>query len=479
MDNKLFKNYLYNVLYQVFILLTPLITTPYIAKVLGPTMVGINDFSGNIVQWFVLFGILGVNTYGNKKIAEVRDNKKDLSRTFFEIFAMQIFSLCLTSILYFSFVIVMGHQYQLYMLIQGITLLSVSLDITWFFNGVEDFKKASIRNIIVKIISIICIFTFIKEESDLGLFIFLNSITAVLGQFIMWVQLKQYIHFEKITLSGVVSHIKPNIAFFIPQIAISVYSQLDMTMLGVLYPQNISHVAYYGQAQKFVKMFLFFVTAVGSVMLPRIANTASKGDYNQIHVYLQNTYQVALYLSIPMIFGLWAVAEKFIGWFLPEDFSLVGFLIILTSPIILFISLSNVFGTQYMLPTGKMKQYTQSVVGGASINFILNLLLIPSLASVGTVIASVIAECAVTVYQYFAVRKTLVLNYSFKLYYKYLIAGAIMYVVTYFVGTITPNSVKGTCIQIVVGIVVYFSCLTILKDSFHKSLISKVLKRGG
>ena len=161
MDKKLVQNYLYNVLYQMLVLISPFITTPYLTRVMGAEALSINSWTANIVQWFVLFGIMGVNTYGNKEIAKVRDNRETVSRTFFEIFSMQFVSMLLSSIVFFLYAHLMGNAYYVYLMIQSISLLSVSLDITWFFFGVEDFKKASIRNMIVKIVGIWMIFTFI------------------------------------------------------------------------------------------------------------------------------------------------------------------------------------------------------------------------------------------------------------------------------------------------------------------------------
>ena len=186
MDKKLVQNYLYNVLYQMLVLISPFITTPYLTRVMGAEALSINTWTANIVQWFVLFGIMGVNTYGNKEVAKVRDDKETVSRTFFEIFLMQLCSMVLSACVFFLYANIMGNEYHLYLMIQSISLLSVALDITWFFYGVEDFKKASIRNMIVKITGIALIFMVIKGPDDLMKFILINACVGVGGQLIMW-----------------------------------------------------------------------------------------------------------------------------------------------------------------------------------------------------------------------------------------------------------------------------------------------------
>ena len=464
MDKKLVQNYLYNVLYQMLVLISPFITTPYLTRVMGAEALSINTWTANIVQWFVLFGIMGVNTYGNKEIAKVRDDKETVSRTFFEIFLMQLCSMILSAVVFFLYAFVLGNEYHLYLMIQSISLLSVALDITWFFYGVEDFKKASIRNMIVKIVGIAMIFLFIKGPEDLSKFILINAGVGVCGQLIMWAQLKEYIHFVKVDAKGILRHVKPNIALFVPQIAISVYSVLDITMLGALY-EDIRHVNFYEQAQKFVKMFLFFVTSIGSVMLPRVSHVYHLKQYDQVERYLNKTLRFAVYMSIPMIFGITGMIQNFIDWFLPAEYSVVGSMIIFTSPIILFISLSNVFGTQFLVPTGNIKPYTVSVISGACLNFALNSVLIPKFGAYGAIAASVSAELTVTVIQWFAIRGKISLSIGIKELLKVLAASIAMFLPVNYLSVLGTN-ILVNLIQIGAGVLVYVIVLILLKAEF-------------
>jgi O-antigen/teichoic acid export membrane protein len=479
MDKKILKNYFYNILYQLFVVITPFITVPYITRTLGLDAQGISDWTSGLVQWFVLFGILGVNIYGNKKIAEVRDDKELMSKTFFEIFVMQFICMTISAICYLGFIQTLDVDVRFFAFLQVISLFSVSLDVTWFFYGVEDFKKASIRNMIIKVLGIVLIFSFVKSPADLGLFIIINAGSGVLGQAIMWVQLRHYIKFQKVTKKGVMQHLKPNILLFVPQIATSIYTMLDVSMLGYLY-HDIGHVSLYQQAQRFIKMFLFFITSIGAVMLPRIANMNTRGEEakEEITRFLQTTLRMALYLAIPMIVGIITLIPSFIVWFLPPSYALVTPLIICTTPIILFISLSNVYGTQYLLPIGMTKEYTRSVVAGAITNAVINFLLMPKFGAFGAIAGSVIAEFVVTFIQWLTIKDRIDLKIRFKNIYKYIISSIAMGLVVYFVcNTLTPN-ILSNFVAIGSGCVVYFALLTVLKDDFHINLLNKVLKRG-
>ena len=478
MDKKILQNYFYNILYQLLVVLAPMITVPYVTRTLGAPMLGISDWTGSNVQWFVLFGIMGVSIYGNREIARVRDDKIKMSKTFFEIFTMQVMSMLLSTAVYCLYLFTVPAEVKLYAAIQTISLLSVMLDITWFFYGVEDFKTASIRNMIIKILGIILIFTFVKGPQDLALFIIINAGSGVLGQLIMWAQLKQYVTWTKIRFKDVLKHFKPNFMLFIPQIATSIYTMLDVSMLGYLY-HDVSHVSFYNQAQRFIKMFLFFITSIGSVMLPRIANIHAKGQIDEVMRYLRTTFRMALYLAIPMIAGIISLIPYFIGWFLDETYQIVTPLIIFTTPIILFISLSNVFGTQYLLPVGRTHEYTRSVIFGAVTNFVLNAVLMPKFGAYGAITASVIAEFMVTFTQWISIRGQLNLGFKMSQIVKYVISAVIMMIPVHFIGEMMGPRFTTNILQIIAGAGVYFILLTVLKDDFHMNLLHKVLHRKG
>ena len=468
MDKKIVKNYIYSNIYQLILVVTPLITTPYLTRAMGAEVLSINSWTANIVQWFVLFGIMGINKYGNREIAKVRDNQEQLSRTFIEIFLMQISTLAISSIVYLVYIIVFNPVYKIIMLIQGITLIGVAVDITWFFYGIEDLKKVTIRNVAVKLIGIALIFALVKGSEDLIAFVLINTLTGVFGQVIVWSQLVKQITYYKVKFKDVIKHYKPNFALFIPQIAISVYSILDITMLGALY-EDLRFVNFYEQSSKLVKMFMFFITSIGSVMLPRIANIYAKNEHEKIKTYLQKTFNFAFYLSIPMIFGIVSIIHNFIGWFLPSEYSVVGNMIIAISPIILFISISNVYGIQYMVPIGMTKQYSISVICGAIINFIINLILIPQFGAYGAIVGSVVAELMVTSVQYFFIRKQLKLKIENKSLLNVIISSLIMANVVYMVGLLGQNILVNLA-QALAGLLVYFMMLLILKDPFIKEM---------
>jgi len=474
MNKTLLKNYIYYILYQVVTLLTPIIVVPYTTRVIGANGLGVNAFTSAIAQWFIIFGIMGISMYGNKQIAKVRDNREELSKTFMGILVMQFINMALAIVMYLGFIYFAPLENKLIYFIQAVVLLATMFDITWFYLGIENFKQSSIRNVIFRLLNVALIFIFVKSADDLAIFVFINTFTALLGQVVLFVQLGKYVDIKWVSIvEAYKTHMRPNFILFIPQIAISIYSVLDQTMTGLL-SVDTAQLAFYQQAIRFDKMFLMFITSIGMVMLPRIANEHAKGDTSKIHEYLSMTMKIALYLSIPMMFGMIGVGPFFISWFMAPEFNSVGYLIGLMSPIIVFISLSNVYGIQYMVPTDMLKQFSYSVVFGAIVNFILNLILIPKWGAYGSALSVLAAEFTVTFSQYLFIRKKLILHIKLKSILIYFGSGAIMCGLVYGIGLKMGPRILTNLIQAGLGILVYGSLLTLFKDEFHMNLLSKI-----
>lgn len=478
MDKKILVNYIYNIAYQLVKIALPLVTVPYLYAHVGAETLGISDFASNIAGWFILFGTLGVNTYGNRTIAKVRDDKKMMSQTFWQIFAMQCVNMLIATVCYGLYVsLTVTKHLEIYAL-TGFILLASLFDITWFFYGVEDFKKASVRNILVKLIGVGLLLLFVKKPSDLYLYVIINSVSELFGQSIMFLQLKKYISFEKVSLKEAYqNHFKATIALFIPTIAISVYTLLDQTMLGYLHSEL--HLNYYKTSMAFVKMFLYFVTSIGAVMLPRVTNVFynQQDGKQQAQNLVKTTMKIAMLMAIPMCFGMLGVAPYFIPWYLPSAPEIAS-LIMLGCPIVLFISMSNVTGIQYMVPTGMIKQYSNSVISGACINFVCNLFLIPKMGAYGAIVASCIAEASVTLIQLVYIKKELGTKFFDLSYLKLIFSAFIMYGVVVLIGKVMQASLLCNLVQAAIGASMYFVLLLLLKEELLMNLVRKVLKRG-
>lgn len=458
------KNYLYNVAYEVLAIIIPLITIPYLSRVLGAEKIGIYSYTLSIVTYFILFGSLGIAMYGKREIAFFQKDENKRSKAFFEILLLRLITLSISMIIfYFSFCFY--GEYKVYYTILLLEIIANIIDISWFFQGLEEFKKTVIRNTLVKLISAISIFIFVNTQNDLWKYFLIYVLSTLLGNITLWLYLPKYIKKQKLNSLNIKKHIKPTTMLFIPQIATQIYTVLDKTMIGTMITDK-SEVGFYEQAQKVIKLLLTLATSLGIVMMPRIAATFSEGKKEKIKEYMNTSFSFIMMLTFPLMLGMCSIAKKFVPIFYGNGFEKVELLIYLISPILVLIGLSNVTGTQYLLPTKQQNKYTLSVVIGAIVNFILNLLLIKQLKSVGASIATVVAEFAVTIIQFILIKEQIKIIEIIKNGYKYFLASLVMFACSMAIGKIITNSLISVLIQIIISVFVYIVMLIVMKDDF-------------
>ena len=298
-------------------------------------------------------------------------------------------------------------------------------------------------------------------------------LSILIGNILLWLYVPKYVSKVKLKNLHFLKHLKPTIALFIPQIAIQVYTLLDKTMVGAIISDK-SEVGYYDQGQKIIKILLAVITSLGTVMLPRIANTYSRGEKEEITRYMKKSFNMVFLLAFPMIFGIIAVSKAFVPIFFGPGYEKVVILINVISPIILLIGLSNVTGTQYLLPTKRQKEFTTSVICGAVVNFILNSCLIWKYGAIGASIGTVIAELTVTIVQLYFVRNDFNIKKIAGLSKNYIIASVVMLIVCLVVGKTINDNFTSVVAQITIGGLIYGVCLLILKDEFIKEILNKI-----
>lgn len=473
MKKSIAKNYIYNLIYQMLTIVLPLITTPYLSRVLGAENIGIYGYTLSIVTYFVLFGTLGIAMYGQREIAYVQNNQTKQSKTFWEIVITRFITLTIASVTFYITFCIRG-EYTTYYTILLLELLANALDISWYYQGIEDFGKTVIRNLVVKILSLVCIFVFVKTQADLWKYMLIYVLANALGNATMWLYLPKML--QKISLKTLEfkKHIKPVLSLFVPQIATQIYVVLDKTMIGNI-TNNMSDVGFYEQAQKIVKTAMLVVTALGTVMNSRIANAFAENKKEDVKKYLMQAFNIVWMLGIPITLGIMAVSSNLVPWFYGEGYEPVIQLLIATSPILLAIGLNNVTGIQYLIQTKQQKNYTISVTIGAIVNVIFNFILINLIGTVGAAISSVLAEFTILGVHFIYMRKDIKILDVLKLSIKYLISGLIMYVIVLNISKLISPSILNTFILIAIGAIIYFIILLILKDKFLNDIINQVV----
>ena len=460
---KVIKNYLYNASYQILNMVLPLITVPYISRVLGAHDVGINEYTNSWVTFFFLMGQMGITLYGNREVAYHRDDLYERSRIFWGVEALQILTISASFIAYLMAVFLFSTTFKYYFLLQGIWIIATGFDVSWYFMGLENFKVTVVRNTFVRLISIGLIFTVIKDTGDLGKYIAILGGTQLVGNLTLWPYLKDNVVWVKVSKWHPFRHFYPALLLFIPTITTQVYLVLNRLMLGRMSTQVA--LGNFGQADKIVKFVLAIVTATGTVMLPHVANKFAKGDIKGVRNSLYSSFNFVSAISVPMMFGLMAVSARFAPWFLGSDFELAGHIMFLESPIIVLIAWSNVTGTQYLMPVNRVKEYTTSVTIGAVSNVIFNLFLIEGWGANGAAVATVLSEFLVSATQIAMIRGTIKRRKLFREQWKYFLCGFLMYLVVNRICLVINMSVANLCLEVVIWMIVYFLGLLLTKAS--------------
>lgn len=476
---KVIKNYLYNAGYQILNMIIPLITVPYISRVLGAHNVGINEYTNSWVTFFYLMGQMGITLYGNREVAYHRDDLYERSRTFWGVETLQLLTVSSAFIMYLVAVFLFSTTFKEFFLLQAIWIIAAGMDISWYFMGLEEFRITVVRNTLVKIASLILIFTVVKTDQDLGKYILILSCSQLVGNLTLWPYLRGNIVWVNISKWHPFKHFYPALLLFIPTITTQVYLVLNRLMLGRMSTQV--DLGNFGQADKIVKFALALVTATGTVMLPHVANKFAKGDIKGVRNSLYSSFNFVSAISIPMMFGLMAIAKKFGPWFLGSQFILAGQVMFIESPIIVLIAWSNVTGTQYLMPVNRVKEYTTSVTIGAISNIVFNFVLISKWGANGAALATVGSEFLVTFSQLFMIRKTISRRKLFVGQWKYIICGLIMFIIVNRICTMIKMTIANLFLEVVVGIVVYLIGLIITRASIldqAQVLFNKKINKG-
>ena len=399
---KVLKNYAYNLSYQLLVIILPIITTPYVTRVFSSDDLGIYGYFNSIVTYFILLATLGVANYGTK---EISGNRKEIKKNFWGIYTLQFGAALLSILLYILLCMGISTMQNPVAYILGLSLVSKGLDISWLFQGLEDFRKITARNITVKLVGVSAIFLFIKSASDLYLYVFLLTAFELLGQLSMWVPAREFIGKPHFDLGYAKHHLKPIILLFLPQIAISLYVTLDRTMLGAL--ASTRDVGIYDQALKLVNILLTLVTSLGSVMLPRVSSLLSKGDHKAVNKMHELAFLIYNLVIFPIIAGILIVNDDFVQFFLGKDFQDARYAISIMIFRMFFIGWTNIMGIQILIPHNKNKEFMASTTVPAILSVALNLLFLPKLGYIGAAIVSVLTEVLVWAIQLFFTRKYL------------------------------------------------------------------------
>lgn len=476
------NNYFYNLIYQILLVITPLITTPYISRVLGSSEIGKYSFVASTVSVFIVISNLGFHQYSQRKIASLQKDEKRQSLVFWEVFIMKFIVSFVMLIIYGVFLLfIINSDYFILFIIFTIELASILFDISYFYQGNEKFGIMVFRNSVVKITVVILIFVFVKTKNDLNVYAFLNVLAIFISTISLWIAAPRYLKKINRRELNIFQHFLPALKLFIPALTLTLYVTINKTLIGILVPgtsivngievrnANIQN-GLFEQAFKVYKLCVLFLTSLGTVMIPRNTRELSEGKIENFNKNINKAIRFTMLFGFPIVFGLIATAYNFSGWFYGPGFDGIEIVIILLAPRALFQGLNNIFGMQYMIPKQLDRQYSIFVLIGGAINIIFSIPLIIMFGAVGAAISSTLSEFIRMVAMIVYLKNKEQLQFTVPL--KYLLSGLIMFSGVFALNYFLKSSIPNTLIIVSVGVISYTAMMLITKDELFREILN-------
>ncbi|HHD2753330.1 TPA: oligosaccharide flippase family protein [Clostridium perfringens] len=469
----LISNYIYNMMFSILNLLFPLITLPYVSRIIGVDGIGKVNFANSIVNYFLMVASLGIPLYGVREIAKVRNDKKRLSNTFSEIFTINLISTIFCITIYYLMVYNIGYfkNDRVLFYVSGISLLLNILNIDWFFQGLEEYRFITIRSSIVKLISIVLLFLFVKNKNDYIVYALINVI-AISGNNI--INVINMTNITKISFKNlnIKSRIAPITVLLSIQLAISIYANLDTTMCGIL--ANDASVGFYSNAVKINRVIVTLVISISTILLPRLSFYVENNDMLNFEKIVNLVLNVILFIGIPAMIGSILLSKEIIMVMFGVEFIPSITTMRILSPLIVILSIGNLFGTQILIPLGKEKKLLVAVLSGSIINFTLNVMLIPIYKENGAAFATIIAEFIIMIIQVYFATKQVEVSLSLKEIIKMVISNMIMIIVLICIKSVIKNEFLSLIISVILGGSIYLISNLIMKSYIMIEIMKKL-----
>lgn len=444
------KNLSFQTLYQISVVIFPLLTAPYLARVLGAEKLGVFSFLYSIAAYFATFAELGVSSYGSRSIAEVRNDINKRSTVFWEIFWMKCMTSGASLIVYILYLVFFCRSDIVVATILVFPTLSTLVSVNFLFFGTEQFQITAIQSLIVRTLCTIFIFLFIHEPSDLYKYVLIEVASTFLSNLYMWLRLPKVVHFERVEFKNICKHIKPNLLLFVPIAAMSVYHMMDKTMLGILSSDLES--GFYYSADKAVNVPIGIFSGITVVLLPRVTGLIKEGKVEKF----KQEFSLALYamvvLAVYMCLEMASIAKEFVPVFFGDGYEMCVPLIIYLSVVIIIKAVSFTIRSLYLIPMHMEKWYITSTFVGAGVNLVANCLLIPKLGALGAVLGTLLAEGSACITQLSAVKKDVRFRTIFVKTVPNMIIAILMVVAVRYFATLVGTSVLGLISELFIGV---------------------------
>lgn len=406
------KNYIYNTLLQITNVLYPLITFPYVSRVIGPEGIGKFSFIMSIVQYYILFAALGISAYGVREIARVRGDKIKRDKLFNELMTINVINALICTLFYLLMLFIVPKLQEdiNYFLFSTIFILLSFTNVDWFFAGIEEFRLITLRNFIVKIVSIILLFSFVKTKDDFGVYFALSFLGLFINNFLNFFFIRDLVNLS--FLKNFKSHYKPLVLLFATIFATSIYNLMDTIILGFL--TTDTYVGFYNVSVRLYQVCLPIVTGLGIVMLPKMANALEQNDMVEYNNLIKKSISFHLFISMPIASFIYLFSPDLILLFADKRYLSAVSSTQILAPLIVVVGFSNILILQILNTMRLEKFMLYAVLTGSVTSLFFNFSLIPYYKHNGSAIATFLTEFIVCLSLAYYVYAKTTIRYNLK-----------------------------------------------------------------
>lgn len=459
MDNKLKGNLSLNIIYNLLSVVVPFITAPYLGRVLGVTSVGRYTYVFSIASYFVMFGLLGISNYGTRAIAQVREDRKERSRVFWEIYTMQFLTGLVATFVFLFYVILRGIGDRVLFMIMLPVVATSFLEVGWFCSGMEQFKKIVFRNAIVKILNLSLILLLVKNESHLVRYCIIMSGCYFLSAVILWPSIIYDVNYPRLIIPVPKERMRANLLLFVPILATSIYQVMDKIMIGAL--ANKDQLAFYEYADKIISIPALIFVSMGSVMLSRISNLTGKGDQEGSVGLLSEAMGLTILIACFFVALVGATSDELVEVYYGKDFNPSAPVLLMLLPVVFLAGWNQALRMQYIIPKDLNRIYIKSTFLGAGVNFISNLLLIKKYGAYGATAGTIAAYLVIAIFYYVSLRGELPLKTILKKNAWMFLLTVLTIALVRFIRTFHEISFMGLLLDVLCG-VIFFGTIILL-----------------
>lgn len=460
-NKSLVKNSFYYIMYRLINVIYPMVTATYVSRVLEPAGIGDISLVQTIVVFIVACALLGIPSYGIREVSKTTE-KNERSKLFIELFIINAVSTSILAIAYYLIVNTINLKINRVLFnIEGIILLLNFINVDWFYQGMEEFKYITIRSCIVKFISMIAIFVFVKNKNDIANYALIFSLAYAGNYLFNAINLKKYVSFENLKKIKPTKHLKNIFVLAVTYISNEIYVMVDSVMLGIMTVNT--QVGYYSNAMKLIQILIHVLTAVGVALLPRISSLRKLNKNEEIYKLIEKTIKLLLFVTIPSMIGICILSENLVVALFGNKFLPSKSILLILSFLIVFRTFSNLF-LQILISDNKDKNVSKTYFVAMLLNIILNLILIPKFKANGAAIASIISEFYIMLILFINSKKNNVMKIGKKNIFILIISNLIMLIALLLISQIQLNIFLKLFIQISISIIIYILANHLLKN---------------